>query len=160
LSFHALTPEVRNQHSSIVSHFDSSNLQGELEQLFVRWVSFYCGRLDGKIVSAQENEFFLSIQALQFQHPSTNIGELVGRVLRLYQMYPHVKLNNVFFTLQTCMNQIIEANGSNDYQIMHMNKARLEILELLPQSIEMADAADDWFNGNASEDDSDSDEDE
>jgi hypothetical protein len=63
-------------------------------------------------------------------------------------------------TLQTCMSQIIEANGSNDYQIVHMNKVRLKRLGLLPQSIEMTDAADDWLNGSASEDDSNSDEDE
>jgi hypothetical protein len=36
---------------------------------------------------------------------------------------------------------------ANDYQIMHMNKVRLERLGLLPQSIEMMDAADDWLNG-------------
>ena len=59
------------------------------------------------------------------------------------------------------MSQIIEANGSNDYQIVHMNKVRLERLGLLSQSIEMTDAADDWLNGSASEDDStNSDEDE
>jgi hypothetical protein len=54
--------------------------------------------------------FFISIQALQFQHPSTNIGELIMRVLLLYQMYRHNKLNSVFLTLQTCMNPIIEAH--------------------------------------------------
>jgi hypothetical protein len=103
---------------------------------------------------------FLSIQALQFQHPSANIGEFIVRVLQLYQTYPHFKLNNIFLTLQTCMNQIIEANGSNDYQIVHMNKARLERLGLLPQSIEMTDAANNWLNGDASEDDCNSDTDE
>ncbi len=58
------------------------------------------------------------------------------------------------------MNQIIEANGSNDYKILHMNKARLERLGLLPQSIAMTDAADDWLNANANGDDSESDDDE
>jgi hypothetical protein len=28
--------------------------------------------------------FFVSIQALQYQHPSANIGELISRVLQLY----------------------------------------------------------------------------
>ncbi len=102
--------------------------------------------------------FFVSIQALQFQHPSPNIGELIARVLQLYQMYPQVKLNNVFLTLQTCMNQIIKAHGSNNYKIVHMNKARLERLGLLPQSIEMTDAADNWLHGNATDNDSESDD--
>jgi hypothetical protein len=80
--------------------------------------------------------FFVSIQALQFQHLSGNIGELTARVLQLYQTYPYAKLNNVFLTLQTCMNQIMEAHGSNDYQLAHINKAQLERLGSLPQSIE------------------------
>jgi hypothetical protein len=43
--------------------------------------------------------FFVSIQALQFQHPSANIRELIARVLQLYETHPHAKLNNVFLTL-------------------------------------------------------------
>jgi hypothetical protein len=46
---------------------------------------------------------------------------------------------------------------SNDYKIVHMNKARLVRLGLLPQNIEMTDAADDWLNDIAS-DDSDNEE--
>jgi hypothetical protein len=58
------------------------------------------------------------------------------------------------------MNQIIEAHGSNKYQLVHMNKARLERLGLLPQSNEMTDAADDWLNDIATDDDSASDDEE
>ena len=59
------------------------------------------------------------------------------------------------------MNQIIKAHSSNDYRIMHMNKTGLERLGLLPQSIAMMDAADDWLNGNynATDDNSKSDND-
>jgi hypothetical protein len=53
------------------------------------------------------------------------------------------------------MNQIIKAQGSNDYKIIHnMNKTRLERLDLLPQSIEMTDVADNWLNDIATDDDS------
>jgi hypothetical protein len=58
------------------------------------------------------------------------------------------------------MYQIIEAHGINDYRIMHMNKARQERLGLLPQSIEMTDAADNWLNGNATDNNSKSGNDE
>jgi hypothetical protein len=74
-------------------------------------------------------------------------------------MYPHVKLNNVSLTLQTCMNQIIEAHGSNNYKIVHMNKAGLERLGLLPQSIGMMDAADNWLKDIVTSKDSESDDD-
>jgi hypothetical protein len=58
------------------------------------------------------------------------------------------------------MNQIIKAHGSYNYKIVHMNKARLERLGLLPWSIEMMDAADDWLNDNATNNDSKSDDNE
>ena len=42
------------------------------------------------------------------------------------------------------MNQIIKAQGSNDYKVVHMNKTRLvERLGLLPQSIEMTESDND-----------------
>jgi hypothetical protein len=59
------------------------------------------------------------------------------------------------------MNQIIEAHSSNDYKIVHMNKARLVWLSLLPHtSIEMTDAEDDWLNYIATDNDSVSDNDQ
>jgi hypothetical protein len=42
---------------------------------------------------------------------------------------------------------------------VHMDKDRLERLGLSPQSIEMMDAADNWLNGNATNNDSKSDND-
>jgi len=43
-------------------------------------------------------------------------------------------LDNVWLTLQTCMNQIIENDGGNEYRLVHMNK-KLEHEGLLPRSI-------------------------
>jgi hypothetical protein len=40
--------------------------------------------------------------------------------------------------------QVFECNGGHDYKIQHMNKARLERLGLLPQSILVMDAAMAW----------------
>ena len=53
------------------------------------------------------------------------------------------------------MNQVIECNGGCDYRIEHMNKARLERLGLLPQSILVTDAAMDWDGSDNNDDNSD-----
>jgi len=37
--------------------------------------------------------------------------------------------------LQTCMNQILDHDGGNNYQIIHMSKRKLERAGLLPRSI-------------------------
>jgi hypothetical protein len=58
------------------------------------------------------------------------------------------------------MNQVIECNGGHNYRIKHMNKARLERLDLLPpQSILVTDAAMDW-DGWDNDDSDDSDDDD
>jgi hypothetical protein len=57
---------------------------------------FYFQPANSPDTNVKDLGFFLSIQALQYQYPSANIGELIPRVLQLYQAYPHSKLNNVF----------------------------------------------------------------
>jgi hypothetical protein len=42
------------------------------------------------------------------------------------------------------MNQVIECHGGINYKVEHMNKAKLDRLGLLPQSIWVMDAAMDW----------------
>ncbi|KAH0704895.1 hypothetical protein KY289_009971 [Solanum tuberosum] len=36
------------------------------------------------------------------------------------------RLNNVFWTLQCCMNEVMKDSGGNNYKVPHMNKERLE----------------------------------
>ena len=91
--------------------------------------------------------FFRSLQSMQFHVPSKDIEEMMARVRICFDEYPHNKLNNIFLTLQTCMNEIIDCDGGNHYDIVHLNKLRLERLGELPQSIYMTDRANDWLNG-------------
>jgi hypothetical protein len=41
--------------------------------------------------------FFVFIQALRFQHPSANIGELIARVLQLYIRRTRMRNSTMFF---------------------------------------------------------------
>ena len=66
-----------------------------------------------------------------------NFEEMVPRVHHVFDEWPAHKLNNVFLTLQCCMNEVIECNGDNDYRIVHMKKERLERDGRLPRSIRM-----------------------
>jgi hypothetical protein len=78
---------------------------------------------------------FRALQSLQYQLTPKNETELIAHVKQVYNNFDRTKLNNVWLTLQCCMNSIIECDGSNNYQITHMNKMRLERLGLLPRSI-------------------------
>ena len=69
--------------------------------------------------------FFRAIQLFNYDCP-TNEEELIKSVEKAYGEYPMRKLNNVWLTLRSCFNMIIENDGGNDYIILHMGKESLE----------------------------------
>jgi hypothetical protein len=95
----------------------------------------YCQPTKSPDMNVNNLCFFASLQVLQYHNPTNSLHKMITRLRLIYEEYPRSKLNNSFLTLQPCMIQVIECNGGYDYRIEHMNKARLERLGLLPQSI-------------------------
>jgi hypothetical protein len=56
------------------------------------------------------------------------------------------------------MNKVSKCNGGCNYRIQHMNKARLERLGLLPQSLLVTDTAIAWHGNYGGTDNNDEDE--
>lgn len=52
-----------------------------------------------------------------------------------HQAYDENKLNRVFLTLQSCLLEVMKADGGNGYKIPHMGKERLERLDILPNTL-------------------------
>lgn len=69
--------------------------------------------------------FFNSIQALQYRAAPRDLDDLILEVESAFEELKPETLDNVWVTLQSCMEKIMETNGGNDYKIPHMNKARL-----------------------------------
>jgi hypothetical protein len=84
--------------------------------------------------------FFRAIQSFNDSCPS-NALELIAGVRKAYNDYDYRKINRVFLTLQTILNEIIECNGDNTYKIPHMGKERLEREGRLPLVIAVTEAA-------------------
>ena len=61
---------------------------------------------------------------------------MVERVGNVFEEWPTQRLNNIFLTLQTCMNKIVRLNGENDCQITYMKKEQLEQMGVLSQLIQ------------------------
>ena len=101
--------------------------------------------------------FFRAIQSFNNDCPA-NEEELIKTVEKAYSEYPMCKLNYVWLTLQSCLNMIIENDGSNDYKILHMGKESMERRGLLPGVLEVTPAANAWLNL-MMDDDSDQDSD-
>lgn len=79
--------------------------------------------------------FFNSIQSLQHQESPKTIDELIECVQNAFNALSRDKLDNVFLTLQKCMESTLMARGDNNYKIQHMNKEKLRREGRLPVSI-------------------------
>nr|ABA96632.1 transposon protein, putative, Mariner sub-class [Oryza sativa Japonica Group] len=67
-------------------------------------------------------------------------GTLVTKTIKKdieqeFQAYDDNKLNRVFLTLQSCLLEVMEVDGGNGYRIPHMGKERLELLDILPNTL-------------------------
>ena len=62
--------------------------------------------------------------------------QLIAAVQRAYGAYPVEKLNKMWLTHQTYMNEILKDNEGNNYDIPHMNKDALMKQNKLPLKIQ------------------------
>ena len=69
------------------------------------------------------------------------VGELIRMVEEVYRDYPHDRVNKIYLTLMTVMNEIVKSNGDNNYTIPHLGKDALARRGVLPKCIEVADEA-------------------
>ena len=53
------------------------------------------------------------------------VGELIRMVEEVYRDYPHDRVNKIYLTLMTVMNEIVKSNGDNNYKIPHLGKDAL-----------------------------------
>ena len=81
-----------------------------------------------------------------------NEEELIQAVSVAYDNYVQNKLNHTWLTLQCCSNQIILHNGDNDYTIEHILKEKLEHTGQLPDVLDVVEEADQIFNVNDTDD--------
>ncbi|XP_026452429.1 uncharacterized protein LOC113352886 [Papaver somniferum] len=80
--------------------------------------------------------YFRSIDEHQHSEAPNTGPELVAGVEKSFREYPSYLINNVFLTLQTCMNEILKKKGDNDYYIPHMKKDHLIRIGELPTCIQ------------------------
>ena len=79
--------------------------------------------------------FFSAIQNLQQQQTINTIDNLIAATVDAYNNFSAPKINNIFLTLQSCMEESMKAAGCNQYKIPHTNKEKLEREGRLPVSI-------------------------
>ena len=66
---------------------------------------------------------------------------MIDHVVEVHRDFPHQKINFIWLTLMTCMNEIIQCNGGNNYKIPHIGKEKLARRNQLPETIKVTDDA-------------------
>ena len=85
--------------------------------------------------------FFNAIQSLQYQTASGTIDDLIQAVQDAFNALPHEKLNDVFLTLQNCMEACMVHGGKNTYKTPRMKKSALKASGSLPVAIKCSEEA-------------------
>jgi len=80
--------------------------------------------------------FFASLQSLTQRTVCRTLDQLIQNVEKEYEDYNPNTLRRVFLTLQSCMIEVLQVSGGNRYKVPHMNKARLEALNILPRTLD------------------------
>jgi hypothetical protein len=63
------------------------------------------------------------------------MDELIANVINKFTDYEPTLLRRVILTLQSCLIEVMKVRGGNRYKIPHMNKSRLEALDILPKRL-------------------------
>jgi len=85
--------------------------------------------------------FFASLQSAHHCHCPRNELELIAMVRESFASYPVSKLNRLWVTLQSMMNEIVKCQGDNTFKIPHMNKDKLEREGRLPRKLPVDEQA-------------------
>ena len=92
-------------------------------------------------VNINDLGFFNALQAMYHSYCPMNTLELIEMVTMCYNEYPTNKINRIWLTYQSCLNEIIKCNGHNTYKIPHMNKDKLERTNRLPTLLDVCEEA-------------------
>jgi hypothetical protein len=85
--------------------------------------------------------FFASLQAMYHKLPRHSIDSLIEAILKSYNDYPKEKLNLMFLTLMSVMDEAIKQGGGNFYRIPHLGKGHLKKINELPLALDLSDEA-------------------
>ncbi|KAH9153421.1 hypothetical protein AeRB84_004326, partial [Aphanomyces euteiches] len=77
--------------------------------------------------------FFRAIQSLQENCHSHYMMEIIDAVNSAWRDVEARALNNNFFTLQACLQEVLRIEGDNKYKIPHMRKSSLLACGMLPE---------------------------
>jgi hypothetical protein len=98
-------------------------------------ISFRCQPPNSPDLNVLDLGYFNSIQSLQHKKAPKSIDELIEAVHESFNALTADSLNDVFLSLQMCMEEIMRCDGGNNYKLRHMSKAKLRREGRLPMTL-------------------------
>jgi hypothetical protein len=115
------------QHDGASCHVEGNDVQlDEAAKQGVRNICLEKQPAKSPDTSVLDLLFFRALEAKQWSLGSeTTIDGLIVHVLQLFAEFEPRKIDCGFLWLQTCLNDMMEVNGGNDYRIQHLGKQAL-----------------------------------
>jgi len=85
--------------------------------------------------------FFNALQASYYCYCPSNEMELITMATECFEEHPRNKINRIWLTHQSALNETIKHAGDNHYKIPHMGKDKLEREGRLPTALEVTPEA-------------------
>ena len=139
---HEVTPLITIQHNNAPPHkaMDDKEVEEHAMQEHGLNVVMEFQPSNSPDTNVLDLGFFRSLESLQQQRTCNNLNDLIENVRNVFANYKPHKLNDVFLTLQTVLQEIICRDGTNKFHAPHMGKARLRQEGNLPNVIPLDQA--------------------
>ena len=126
---------IRVQQDGAKSHIlpDDQLLQLGLQELEIEdKVLLYTQPPNSPDLNINDLGFFRALQSLYHKSTPENTQQIIEVVQQAYENFESNKINGIWLTLMSCLNEIIQHGGDNNYKIPHMKKEQLERAGQLP----------------------------
>lgn len=89
---------------------------------------------------------FPALQADYYANPPTKFNELIAQVTSAYNNLSPEKIDSVFMTLQACLNEVIECDGTSNYCMPRKEKDLQGLpIRMGEKVLAVTETASDWF---------------
>lgn len=142
---YARLPTIYIQQDGAKSHIDPEEDEEWMEYMETlaveEKITLYTQPPNSPDTNLNDLGFFAALQARYYAEAPGNSLEIISMVEKAFDEFDPKKINRIWLTYLSCLNQIIRNNGGNQYKIPHMKKDKLERENRLPLTLPVSNDA-------------------
>ncbi|CAB9530410.1 transposon protein [Seminavis robusta] len=141
--------KIRVQQDGAPAHFDEKKDEEWIEYLEAMGLTdklvLYTQPPNSPDLNCNDLGFFHAIDAVYQRENPKKHGDIIACVERAYWAFDPKRLNHIWLTHMSVMNETLKAHGNNDFKIPHMKKQQLERNGMLPKVLDAVEEARDML---------------